>query len=253
MKKQSPAAKKDEQIFYKILILFLAAFVAEVIFLVLNRLYLYAGTFMTARAIVQVLSYVSIAAAAAGIILFAALLKKGKARRGTFVFLAGAAGLLACWWMEFFYPHGAKYLCYLVPVVLILGLVYYIYPRDFFCSAAMGTVVLLDLWAARRVLGNPKWMGTMWVLAAVLAVLLAAFGLLSWKLSKSQGKGTLFGKSYDILPQKAKYPLLYATAIGSIAILLGAMLLGPTAAYFLMFLLGAYLLVLIVYYTAKLI
>ncbi|MBQ1351916.1 MAG: hypothetical protein IIY71_04250 [Oscillospiraceae bacterium] len=252
MKKQSSAAKRDEMIFNKILIMFLVAFVAEVICLVLNRLYLYAGTFMTAHTIVRVISYVSIAVAVLGIILFITRLKREKASLGAFLFLAGAAGWVACQWMEYFYPHGAKYLCYLIPVILVLGLIYYIYPRDCFASVVLGTVVLLVLWTARRAWGNVNRMGTLWVLAAVAAVVLAVCGLLAWRLSKSDGMAKLFGRSYRVLSKKAKYPLLYATCILGIAALLAAMLLGPVAAYFLLFLLGAYLIILIVYYTTKL-
>ena len=80
MKKEpTTAQKKEDLIFYKILILFLVCFVIEIAFLIMNRLYLYVGTFMTAHAIANVCQYVGIGLFIAGIVLAAVFWKKEKA------------------------------------------------------------------------------------------------------------------------------------------------------------------------------
>jgi hypothetical protein len=252
MKKESAAVKKDDIVFHRILILFLVSFVLEIAFLFLNRLYLYAGTFTMAHAIVGVVQYIAIGAFVVGVILMIVLWKKEMARYGAFVGVAGVLAFAACRFMEFFYPHGAKYLCYIVPLVLVLGLIYYIYQKEFFVSAVIGTVALMDLWAARRVVGNLKWMGVLWALAIGIALLLILCAISAWRLSKTYGRAKLFGKPFVLLSKNTKYPPLYASCIIGVISVFAPLLLGATAAYFLMFFIGAYLLVLAVYYTTKL-
>ncbi len=252
MKKQSTAVKKDDLVFHRILILFLASFLLEIAFLVLNRLYLHVGTFMTAHAIVHIVQYIAIGIAALGIILAIALWKKKKVRYGVSVFIAGVLAFAACWFMEFFYPHGAKYLCYIVPIILVWGLIYYIYQREFLVSVVIGTVVLIDLWLIRRVVGNNNWTGVLWGITIVIAVLLIACAVSAWQLSKTYGRAKLFGKPCILLSKTTKYQPIYASCVIGLISVLAGLLLGATAAYFLMFFIGVYLLVLAVYYTTKL-
>lgn len=252
MKKESAAVKKDDMVFHRILILFLVSFAIEIGFLFLNRLYLHAGTFMTAHAIVEVLQYLAIFVCMAGVGLAAVLWRKGRARYGVFAAVGGALAFAACRFMEFFYPHGAKYLSYMVPLVLVLGLVYYIYQKEFLVSAVVGILVLMDLWAVRKVAGNLKWMGVLWGLAVGIGVLLVLCAVFAWRLSKTYGRTRLFGKPLVLLSKNTKYPPIYASCVMGAVSVFAALLLGVTAAYYLMFLIGAYLLVLAVYYTTKL-
>jgi hypothetical protein len=74
------------------------------------------------------------------------------------------------------YPYGTQYLCVAVPVAALLGIVYYIYQREFFVCAAMEAVTLAGLWAVRRSTAPLQNAGLLAAVAAAALLLAAAVG-----------------------------------------------------------------------------
>ena len=143
------------------------------------------------------------------------------------------------------------WLSVLVPAVAVLALVYYLYQRDFFLITLISAGGILSLQLYRRmILFHPFRITMGFVLAFVC---LAAAVIVLILLQRRAGQVTREGKPMRILPKDTNYPLLYATCVLN-AILLGVTLaLGSTTAYYLLFVLVAWLFIMAVYYTVKLI
>ena len=86
--------------------------------------------------------------------------------------------------------------------------------------------------------------------AVVLAVLVLAALVLFFRLQKGQGRMAVKGAPVQILPKNANYALLYATCAVVAAVLAAALALGSLT--LLYGVLVAWLLILAVYYTVRL-
>jgi len=125
-----------------------------------------------------------------------------------------------------------------------LALVFYLYQKEFFLAAAGTGLGVLGLWFAR--FGGGFCLETV---AALLAIaLLLAVGLL---LRKGNGKVNLAGLELEVLPKGANYPLVLGSLAAAFLLVAAACLLGATAAYYLIFVMIAWLFGLLVYYTVK--
>ena len=80
------------------------------------------------------------------------------------------------------------------------------------------------------------------VLGAVLAV----------SLKKKNGMITIKGKEFALLQPGAAYPAYYLTAVISAVILLAPLALGAAVAYYAIWVMAAWLFILAVYFTSKL-
>jgi len=148
-----------------------------------------------------------------------------------------------------FYRAAVELLYILVPAAAVLALVYYLYQKEFFFSACGVGVGLLGLWLVRKNSGTHDLLVTLYTVAG--AVVLLAILLLMLKLKKEQGVLTIKGTQYSILSKQSNYlPMFLSCALGLLALVAG-LLLGSTAAFYLLFVLLAWLFVLLVYYTVK--
>lgn len=148
-----------------------------------------------------------------------------------------------------FYRAAVELLYILVPAMAVLALVYYLYQREFFFSACGTGVGLLGLWLVRKNSGNHDLLVTLYTVVG--AVILLAILLLALNLKKNQGNLAIGGKQLSILSKNSNYlPIFLSCAIGLLALTAG-LLLGSTAAFYLLFVLLAWLFVLLVYYTVK--
>jgi len=155
-----------------------------------------------------------------------------------------SSGLIAL-----FYRAAVELLYILVPAMAVLALVYYLYQREFFFSACGTGVGLLGLWLVRKNNGNHDLLVTLYTVIGV--VVLLAILLLALYLKKNQGILTIKGRRLSVLPKNSNYlPLFLSCAIGLLALAAG-LLLGGTAAFYLLFVLLAWLFILLVYYTVK--
>lgn len=141
-----------------------------------------------------------------------------------------------------------RYLSVLVPVVAVLALVYYLFQRDFFCISVISACGILSLLLYRWLFWNhPTMIRCGYVLAfLLLAAAAAAFFLLQ------RGKGPLPLGVDKLVPRDANYPLLYATCALNALLLALTLILGSAAAYYLIFVLVAWLFIMAVYYIVKL-
>ncbi len=143
-----------------------------------------------------------------------------------------------------FKSNGIQMLFLLVPALGGLALIYFLYQREFFFSALPAVLSVVGLWFVRARGG----IGAESVLALLGTALTLAFVLLA---RKGGGALSLAGTRFQMLPKNSSFPLILATCAASLAVLLLAAVLGATAAYYLIFLMIAWLFALLVYYTVK--
>lgn len=161
------------------------------------------------------------------------------------------AALFALWFTVFVtyrfgFNGGVDLLGIVAPAAAILSMIYYLYQREFFCSAVIAGCGILCLWLYRRYFqDHPNVIRAGYVLAWVL---LAAAAVVYWKLSQSGGKW----KKYRIFPADTSYLPAYATCILTAAVLAAALFAGATVAFYAIFVLVIWLFCLAVYYTVRL-
>ena len=139
--------------------------------------------------------------------------------------------------------NGMSMLYWLVIAWAVLALVFYIYQREFFLGASACGMSVLALWFVRYgTAGRPE---TLLVLAAIVVVGLGALWL-------KKNDGVLSEKmNLQFLPKKTSYAVLLVTCLASLAAVVVAMVAGDMVAYYLMFVMVAWLFALFVYYTVK--
>ena len=136
---------------------------------------------------------------------------------------------------------GVSMLFWLVVAWGVLGLVYYIYQREFFLAASGVGLSVLGMWFVRynqRLESAAALLGIVLVLAAVLLL--------------KKNSGALPGApEVHFLPKDAGYGAVLLSCAAGLVALAAAMVLGSGAAYYLIFAMLAWLLALFVYYTVK--
>ena len=183
--------------------------------------------------------------AALACLVWTALRLKGKGRFGLPLVLAiacGAVGLcshIAVSMQE----NGMSMLFWMVIAWAVLALIFYLYQREFFVAAAGAGTSILGLWFIRH-LGGLRLESL-----ASVAVVSAALGVIVWM---KQNGGHLPGAEHiQVLPKKADYRPVLVSYVGGLAAMLVGVAAGPTAAYYLIYLMLAWLFALFVYYTVK--
>ena len=142
-----------------------------------------------------------------------------------------------------FQKPGVQMLFLLVPAWAGLALVYYLYQREFFVAAVASGLSGLALWCAH--VGGRKQ--AMFLLLLVGLITLA----LLW-LKKMDGTiHRASGEVVRVLSANTAYSVILISCVGGAAAGLLGLLLGATAAYYLVFVMFAWLFALLVYYTAK--
>lgn len=162
------------------------------------------------------------------------------------LFMGGLA--LGCFAARFFGAHGLQLIYLAVPVAVILALVFFLYPKEFFVVCLTGVCALFGIWITDKGLGGA--FAAMSRVAVVLAALVALVCAVVCKKAQS-GKGTVEvkGKKVTLFPENANYALLYASAVISAGVLaLAAFGLASGILYGAMV---AWLLIMAVYYTVK--
>lgn len=141
-----------------------------------------------------------------------------------------------------------RWLTVLVPVVAVLAMVYYLFQRDFFCLTVISAGGILCLQLYRKMFLSHL---TLLRCGYVLAFLLLAAAVVVLILLQ-RGKRPLPLHIDSLVPRDSNFPLLYVTC-GLNAVLLALTLVwGSTAAYYLVFVLVAWLFITAVYYIVKL-
>lgn len=140
------------------------------------------------------------------------------------------------------------WLTILVPVVAVLAMIYYLFQHDFFCITVISAGGILSLQLYRKMFWNhPTMIRCGYVLAFLLLVVAVAALILI-----QRGKRPMPLNIDKLVPQDANYLLLYITCALTAVTLVLTLILGSTAAYYLLFVLVAWLFVNAVYYIVKL-
>lgn len=253
-KKQREARRHQEDIALNRALLWVGgAIILEVLLLLVNRYYI---NFRVTETEVAVASFLSSAlrvlrlagTAAAVVCLIWAVLrfrKGGASGLPTVLALAFGAVAVCSHVAVSFQQSGMRMLFLLVPAWAGLALVYYLYHRDFFLSAAAVGMSILGLWFIRY--GVSALPETVIILVGIVLVGAVALWL------KKQG-GVIHradGSPVQILAKNAAYPVILVSCLASLAAVVVGLLASSTA-YYLIFVMVAWLFALLVYYTVKL-
>ena len=225
--------------------------------MVLHRYIRQAQYFLTAYTVVKILALVGLAGmVASGIWWYVQRKKHGESPRryinGVHLFclsavLAGSMAFVYALTALFFtYNTAIAFLYAAIPALAVLYLVFYSYPREFFFIALFCCIGAGLTWLMGQLLSEINWGHAIFFAAA--AVALAAIGL-AVVLHGRQNDGRVLGR--DVFGGQAGYgKMLLALAIMVVSVV-AACILGPVAAYYLLFFLLGCLFVWVVYYTVR--
>lgn len=247
----------EDRTFNRMLLWLAAAVLVEVVMLLVNRYYIHARV-AELGAIKTIYTLLGVAPVV-GVILFVVCLAWGLHLRkqedvlkdGMIQIVLGCALLcigFGAFGMRLFGATGASLVLGIVPALGVLMLIFYLYQKEFFVCAIAGGLGILGLWAFRTV-GS----GTMYYLYLVVALVLVAVGAgLFFKLQKQDGIWNVKGKELTIFQPGAAYPAYYITAVITAVLLLAPLAIGASVAYYAIWVMSAWLFILAVYFTSKL-
>ena len=260
-RKTPQSRAQEDYITNKILTIFVFTFAVMMLLIIAYRGYSHMNTYLQS----YYGSYIAAGLGAAGAIvsgIFALRDRKQGIRREYKVLtplniclgclLICAAGLVC----GRFTVDGIKVLYAVVPSVALLSLLPMIYPRDFFFIALVtGCGVLLMYIYSKEISELMLWQRdfSLRSLGATLValLLLCAWTVLLVRLKRNQGRLSLRRLDLELYPKGTHYLFSFLTA-GVVALCtLAAYLFGAVAAYYMMFLLLAYLFAMAVVYTVK--
>ena len=253
--KQAQRAKQEDEILNKVLWWIVGSVLLEMMLLLLNKVYVnytldsfHIELAASLRGLFQVLAIVLPICFVALLALWLAARKAGRLTRLTGgLALAGLALAVCAVVIRIFDNSGVKFLYVAVPAAAVLALIYYLYQREFFCSAVLSALGLLGVKVLPQIRGASA-LGYGYALA--LAVLLLAAAVLFRLLQKNQGKLPVKGKLVRVFPKNANYALLYVTCAVVAAAAIAAVVLGGLTVLYGV--LVAWLLILAVYHTVRL-
>ena len=248
-KQKEERRRQEDQALNRGLIWVGAAIVLELLLLFVKRYYLEfrpseVEIAIAIRSGLKALRLIGTAVAVICAVWAAARLKKGD-RAGLPIVLAMASGALAiCAHVSLaFKASGVQMLFLLVPAWAGLALVYYLYQKEFFLAAVANGLSVFGLWFIRSGGVGPEA-----VLVLVGIVLVSAAAL--WFKQKN-GEVSVAGIQLRVFPKDTSYGVVLATCLASLAAVVLALAMGGTVAYYLIFLMVAWLFALLVYYTVK--
>lgn len=251
-KKQREERRRQEDIALQRGLLWVAgAVVLEALLVLVNRFYINfrltdAGVeiYLALGKWLHIASYATLAAAVLVLAWAVWLLTQSKSYGRQLVVSIALAAVTVCLHVSVKYQErGMSMLFWLVAAWAVLALVYYIYQREFFLGASACGMSVLGLWFAR--FGAAARLEVVAILIAVAVVGAAAL----W-LKKNDG-AVPTPKPVQFLPKGSSYSVLLATCLASLAAT-AAGLLAASLAYYLIFVMAAWLFALFVYYTVKL-
>ena len=228
-----------------------AAVVLEALLVFLNRFYI--NYYLDEIEFVVLLQSILHAVRIGGLVLALAAFvwavlqakKGGKAVLPLLISL-GAGAVTVCTHVILKYKGtGVSMLFWLVVAWAALAVVYYLYQKEFFLGLTAAGLSVLGLWFVRY--GG----GLSYEIALLLVGLLLVLAVTLWL--KKKGGALPFPKEAPIqfLPADCSYTVPLVSCLGSLAVLAAAMALGATVAYYLIFVMLAWIFALFVYYTVK--
>ena len=169
----------------------MAGVIAEFYLLMVNNYYVKGGVgqVLTMMTVLQVIDYIGCALFGAGLVVW--LMRKKWTR------FAPAAPWLLC--IGFFfavssilmlkvYPQGTTMMCVIVPVVMLIGIVFLLYPREFSVQAVGLTASLMAMYLIHRGSGSDTWGGIVTGCSILAICVVAVLGVAVFKAGKNDGK-----------------------------------------------------------------
>lgn len=245
-------AKQEDALFTRMIYWIIGVVVLEFVLLVLNRYYVKGLVPMALVPMVEgVVTALCVVCPLAFIAFVSQYLKGKKAGLDATKPFFGAVislALSACFILvRLFYSSGVSLLYLAVPAVAVLAIIYYLYQREFFVMALFVGLSLLGVY-----LGDHVSTHTVAVYGYIIVFLVVVLGAMSLCRRNRVGKPfEIAGKSFTLFPQSGvNYPLL--TVTHSLALLVVAISLVTTISSVLYGVLVAWILIMAVYYTVKL-
>lgn len=246
--------KKKDYVTNKLLLVFTLAFALLLLLMNIGRMMKSTATFMGAYTAVRVIAVCAIAVTVIGIVMMISehskkldvkySLLSGKNVTMCALFVAVCTSALSI-----VFSQSMLMLLYIfVPAVVVLYIIFYSYQREFFMIALSCIVGGIGIWLLGSDLVNSSDMLAI-IGAAAIVVLCAAFTI--WA-QIGGGKIKLFGRELAPFKSDARYGIVYLTFVLVLALLAAALLAADLAIYFV-FGLIAYIVLIGVYYTVKLI
>ena len=248
--KRSRRRSEEDAVFNRMLLCLLGAVIAEVVVLIVKRLYVDMISIDVAGALLdffRVFQFAGIAPAIACVVWCVIWKKQGKKLVLPGILTAVMFGLWIISLLAYYlFDTGVRILMILPAVAGVLILIYFLYQRMFFVNAILTGGGLAALWLCRRYYMNHPTAITVCFVAGLVVLIVAA--LLAWKLRKTDG---MLGK-IRLMPEGSNYEIGWITCAVTAVTMILALLLGVTVAYYLLFVLVAWLFCQAVYFTVKL-
>ena len=255
--KQTRAAKEraEEAALNRILCWVTGGAVLEFLMLLLNRYWTHhrvseIDLWVALHTVVKVVAVAALALGLVALVWWRSAHKNGKSVNlpaTLCVTLLGiSTGSFATW---LFGNTGIRVMYMLVPVVVVLALIYYLYQREFFFLACQSVLALLGVWLCAQGLGSAKaFLCYLYVVVAALVILASAY--LCYKLQAGKGVLEWEDRKWKVFSRDTNYTFLYLGAVIAMLTLIGAVLgLSQMILYGVS---AAWLLAMAVYYTVKL-
>ncbi|MCD7947038.1 MAG: hypothetical protein LUG13_01910 [Oscillospiraceae bacterium] len=244
--------RREDQIFNRIILWIIGAVVVELYLLFLNRYYVRAiiaqwDFRMALGSALPILAIIFVACFVVFLVLGIHAHSAGK-KKPIFAFwcILTAALAVASMVTYFVGASGVRFLYIAVPMVGVLALLYYLYQKEFFCIAVMSVLGLCGIYLFQH---RGTHLVLPYVYLIVLAVILIVGALLARMISAGGGTMKFAGKRVRIFPKNTVYATLYVTGMVAIAVVIGSIFLSSGA--ILYGIAVAWLLVMAVYYTVK--
>ena len=241
--KRAERIAKNNQRLDQALSLFTVGFIAECYLLTINKLFV-RGTVNQLVAVsyfLDVMVYVGLALVAAGVVLHTLRAKKPCFRPASFWLMSlGVFFTLSSELMRRIYPAGTTIMCILVPVLMLLSVVYLLYPFEFSVEATALTLTI----AAAALINHGTAGGVLNLLVKLIAV-----AVLLMLAAAIAAVITLRKKEFAPLAKADCKVLCAVLALGIVCT--AAALLIPGAAYYVLWVSAVALFLMAVLHTVK--
>lgn len=246
--KRAARVEKNNRNMNRALELLTAGFLAEFYLLLINN-YFVRGTInqlVTVSYLLEGFVYVGLALVAAGVVLLIVGRKKDKGftKLNKWLLIAGVFFTLSSELMLKVYPQGTTAMCIFVPVVMILGVIFLMYQREFSVQAAALAMSILAMVLLGR--GGGNWSLVVKGYSICAAVAIIALQLIALKAQRNDG---CIG-SVRIFQPGTGYKMLYLVLAACLAAIIAALFVSSLA-YYGVWALSVLLFLLAVYYTVK--
>ena len=250
-KRAERMAKSDRNV-NRAMILLTVGLVAEFYLLMVNNYFVKGavGQVLVMMSVLKVLGIAGAAAFGAGLVLW--IMRKKWTRfapAAPWLLCAGFFFAMSSELMLKIYPQGTKAMCVLVPVAMLLGIVFLLYPREFSLQALALTAAMMAMYLIHRGGGSETWSTLVIGCSVFAALVIAALAIAVCKAGKNEGKLEKLG-GLRIVSQGGNYKLIYAVLGLCLAAIVIA-LFASGIAYYGLWVLAAATFLLAVYYTIK--